>query len=158
MDDDTKCMAADADVVDWLERFARHVRERDFDRGSTMFHRDVIGYGTWTPTAVGLDALIDEQWRPVWQRTTGFRFDTETASVIRHDGADGTELRVVTSRWASCGEPTNGHAEPFERRGRATIVLRRDTPDAPLLALHTHFSLDPNATLDGRPAESAQDE
>jgi ketosteroid isomerase-like protein len=125
----------------WLERFAACVRARDYDAGRELFADDVVGFGTYTPYAEGLDELVENQWKPVWSATRDFHFDLAGARVeIRG------ELAWVATEWSSTGIGPTG--QTFERRGRVTIVLRRDP--AGWRAVHTHLSHNPNATLDGR--------
>ena len=134
-------------VADWLDRFARCVRDGDMAAGREMFACEVVGFGSWTVAAVGLETLVRDQWSQVWPRTRGFRFDLDGGTVFEQPGPEGAGLFVVAVPWSSQGVRENGPA--FERRGRATIVLRRSHPERALLAHHTHFSLNPPGTLDG---------
>ena len=129
------------EVEQWLERFAACVRARDYDAGRKLFAHDVVGFGTYTPFAEGLDKLVENQWKPVWSATRDFRFDVAGARIEVRG-----ELAWAAANWSSTGIGPGG--ETFERRGRATIVLRRDCDG--WRAVHTHLSHNPNATLDGR--------
>ncbi|KRC64890.1 hypothetical protein ASE12_09030 [Aeromicrobium sp. Root236] len=120
-------------VKAWLRDFAAAVRERDYARARTMFHPDAEGFGTVAERWTGLDQLHAEQWHGVWERTTGFAFDLDSATVFDDDG-----LVVAISEWSSEGLRSDGTVG--RRDGRATIVLVRD--DA-LRAVHTHFSMVP---------------
>jgi ketosteroid isomerase-like protein len=129
------------EVEQWLDRFAACVRARDYSGGRELFADDVVGFGTYTPYADGLDELVQNQWEPVWSATRDFRFDLAGARVQTRG-----DLAWVAAGWSSTGIRRSGHT--FERRGRVTIVLRRDP--AGWSAVHTHLSHNPNATLDGR--------
>ena len=50
----------DSQIQTWLRWFAQCVRKRDMDEGRAMFAPGVVGFGTWTPRAKGLDALIEQ--------------------------------------------------------------------------------------------------
>ena len=120
-------------VKTWLQDFAAAVRDRDYARARTMFHPDAEGFGTVAERWTGLDQLHAEQWHGVWERTTGFAFDLDSATVFEDDG-----LLVAISEWSSEGLRSDGTVG--RRDGRATIVLVRD---AALRAVHTHFSMVP---------------
>ncbi len=122
------------DVVRWLEEFASAVRAADYARGAKLFDAGALGFGTVTDRAEGLDVLIRDQWRHVWDATEGFRFDLDAARVEVRD-----DLAWVASTWSSTGFAAGG--EPFPRAGRATIVLRHGKDG--WRAVHTHFSLNP---------------
>ena len=118
----------------WLREFAKAVRDRDYAGARGMCRDDVTGFGTVSARYEGIDQLEDGQWRPVWNRTEGFEFDFDAATIW----ADET-LVVATSEWSSVGIDADGSRRP--RRGRATIVLAG--PDDELQAVHTHFSMTP---------------
>lgn len=120
----------------WLRAFAKAVRDRDYAGARGMCHDDVTGFGTVSSRYEGIDELQHEQWHPVWNRTEGFDFDVDAATVW----ADG-ELVVAISQWSSIGIES-GTRRP--RHGRATIVLAG--PDDGLRAVHTHFSMSPGYT------------
>jgi ketosteroid isomerase-like protein len=121
------------DVARWLEEFAAAVRAADYARGAALFDPGALGFGTVAERAEGLDVLIREQWRHVWDATEGFRFDA--GARIEVEGG----LAWVAATWSSQGFAADG--EPFPRVGRATIVLRRGAGG--WRAVHTHFSLAP---------------
>ena|SRR5690349_8960297 len=118
----------------WLAAFAAAVRERDYERGQSMFDADATGFGTVSTRYEGVDQLEHGQWREVWERTEGFTFDLDSAT-FRVDG----NLVVALSEWTSTGRDVGGSARP--RRGRATIVLIGT--DDEMRAVHTHFSMAP---------------
>ncbi len=117
-----------------LQEFAKAVRDRDYAGARGMCRGDVTGFGTVSTRYEGIDQLEDGQWRPVWDRTEGFEFDFDSATIW----VDET-LVVATSEWSSVGIDVDGSRRP--RRGRATIVLAG--PDDDLQAVHTHFSMTP---------------
>jgi len=82
-----------------------------------------------------LSAWIERQWDNVWPRTAEFRFDLANTMVMASpDGA----IAVAIAPWTSTGFHENGM--PFDRPGRATIVLARQ-PDGRWLGVHSHMSL-----------------
>lgn len=127
----------------WLESFAACVRARDFEGGRALFAPQVHGFGTLTPVVEDRQALHDWQWLPTWVRTREFRFEPATVRLLT--SPDGCQA-VVMAMWSSEGVDRPDHwglQPPYARRGRATIVLRRQL-DGSWLAFHTHFSLIPN--------------
>ncbi len=114
--------------------FSAAVRAVDYERGTTMFAPDVVGFGTYAGMRVGLDALVNGQWRNIWGVTRGFTFRLDEL----HLGVSGDQAWVAVP-WDSEGR--HGSGDWFDRPGRATIVLERR--DGRWLALHTHFSLYP---------------
>lgn len=133
-------------VRGWLSAFAACVRERDFAGGRSLFAADAHGFGTVMRVAAARAKLEKEQWGRVWPRTSGFRFERTGARV--EAGEDGL-LAVVMVTWKACNDAAPKRVV-FDRRGRATIVLRRERRDAPWMARHTHFSFDPPASKAGK--------
>lgn len=123
----------------WLEQFAHCVRARDFAAAQQMFDTNVSSFGTWTGRMDGLDDLVSRQWSNVWPKTTGFEIELQDA----FGGSDvsGSWAAVTWKSHALNGDGSRG----FERRGRATFVFRRDA--GKLLAVHTHFSMEPAGRL-----------
>ena len=78
---------------------------------------------------------MENQWKQVWPSIEGFRFDT--ASMRATVSPDG-RLAALAVTWTSTGFDRDG--EPFDRPGRATLVLAREPP-APWRGIHAHFSL-----------------
>lgn len=130
--DDQRAMDS---IRNWLEDFSQAVREVDYEAGRRLFAPEAVGFGTVTPMAVGLDALVDRQWMRVWNVTRGFRFDASTLV----GAVDGNAAWAVV-RWSSEGQRDGGW---FTRTGRSSFVFRRDPTG--WLAVHSHFSLDPAA-------------
>jgi ketosteroid isomerase-like protein len=131
-----------SEVRGWLTAMEECVRERNFERARTLFSPDVFAFGSLTPAAEGLDNLERDQWREVWNHTSGFRFELDLArSMALGQGA------CVAAPWRSLGVRTDGST--FERRGRATLVLQRVA--GRLVAVHSHFSLQSQDPKPGRP-------
>lgn len=118
----------------WLRGFAQAVRARDYAGAREMCHDDITGFGTVSQRYEGIDDLDHGQWRRVWDRTEGFEFDLDTATIWADEA-----FVVATSEWSSIGLDGDGSRRP--RRGRATIVLARHSNE--LQAVHTHFSMMP---------------
>lgn len=121
-------------IGSWLEEFAAAVRAVDYERGKTMFAPEVVGFGTYAGMRVGLDALVDGQWRNIWGVTRGFTFRLDEL----HLGISGDQAWVAAP-WDSEGQRDGAW---LDRPGRATIILERRNEQ--WLAIHTHFSLYPN--------------
>lgn len=125
---------------DWFREWNRHVSARDFECARGLFDVAVSGFGTYAAIVHGREALEREQWRNVWPRISGFRFEVD-----RLHGAIAGETAWAAVPWSSTGYHEDGTA--FDRPGRATVVLRRENDR--WLGMHTHFSLVP-----GTPARS----
>lgn len=118
----------------WLRAFSRAVRDRDFASGKSLFDAGVVSFGTVCSRADTLDELQANQWQFIWPNTRDFDFEyAEAATLVEGDQA------VIVAGWSSTGFKVDG--APFQRRGRATIVLRRQLSE--WKAVHTHFSLEP---------------
>lgn len=125
----------------WLDAFAACVRERDFAGGRALFAPDAHGFGTIVRVSTARAKLEKKQWGRVWPRTSGFRFERARARLeIAEDGL----MVVAMVTWKACNQAAPKRVV-FDRRGRATIVLRRAGENAPWIARHSHFSFDPPA-------------
>jgi ketosteroid isomerase-like protein len=122
------------DIELWLKAFARAVRDRNFAEGKNLFDDGVVSFGTVCFRVEGLDALAAQQWRAVWPNTEDFEFDYSSARASVE-----TRQAVVVAEWNSTGFARG--SVRFQRRGRSTLVLRRQTSG--WKAVHTHFSLAP---------------
>jgi ketosteroid isomerase-like protein len=142
-------MPAMSDATDevrkWLEAFETACRTRDFDAGRRMFAEDALAFGTWARAVSGLDNIEREQWRNVWPRIRGFRF--EERPTVRAAG----DTAWIAAAWSS--EATGPDGKPFARPGRGTFVLERR--GGRWLAVHSHFSLPPSQSAEahGRPQD-----
>ncbi len=146
---------ADADVrsslLDWLERFAAHVRAVDFAAARPMWDEEVIVFGTHQDLVQGREAAIANQWRNVWPRTEDFRFDLARTRVLAE--AEGS-LAVVIAPWTSMGFGPDGTS--FPRPGRATLVFQRSGDEWKVV--HSHMSLHrgvPQESFADRPIKAA---
>lgn len=119
----------------WMEGYAACVRARDFEGGRAFWHPDVIAFGTRQRLERGIDSFVATQWHAVWPRTAEFRFDLDAATILA--SADGA-MAVAIAPWTSTGFGTDG--QPFDRPGRATLVLTRG--ETGWRCVHSHLSLD----------------
>ena len=124
---------AEREVIGWLNEFETACRSSDFAAGRRMFATDAVAFGTWATTMSGLDNIEQEQWRRVWPRIRGFRFEEHPVARVSGDSA------WVAAVWSS--EATAPDGKPFTRSGRATFVLARR--DGRWQAVHSHVSLLP---------------
>ncbi len=125
-------------IAAWVDRWGACVAAVDFDGAKPLFSADVVGFGTHKAFVEGLDALAGEQWGNVWPTIRDFRFQTE--DLIAMVSPDRLLANAIVP-WTSTGFHEDG--SEFDRPGRATIVLTRDSLDAPWQGRHTHFSLRP---------------
>jgi ketosteroid isomerase-like protein len=124
-----------AEIRDWLDRFAACVREVDYARARSFWHSDIVIFGTYQELVKSLSEWTERQWDNVWPRTAEFRFDLASTTVmVSPDRA----MAVAIAPWTSTGFHQDG--TPFDRPGRATIVLARQ-PDGRWLGVHSHMSL-----------------
>lgn len=128
-------MPLNEDVRDWLKRWQDMIAQGDYSRAKHLFAQDVTGFGTVAVRAEGIEELCRKQWENVWTRTWGFAFDTQAMRVWRDGHLVGAALE-----WISNGKDAVS-GQPFTRHGRCTIIWRIE--DDHLVALHTHFSLNP---------------
>jgi ketosteroid isomerase-like protein len=125
------------EVLGWFRHLERCVRAVDYSGARPIFAEEAVGFGTYGAMLDGLDALVAGQWQNIWPNIQDFTFDPETLRF----GADGALVWAIC-RWDSLGKDADGR--PFDRPGRATVILTRR--DGQLKALHTHFSLVPHPT------------
>jgi ketosteroid isomerase-like protein len=125
---------SEREVLEWLRTFEAACRERDFAGGRGMFAPDALAFGTFAASVHGLENIEREQWRNVWPRIRGFRFDDRPAIHASQDSA------WIATEWSSEATGPDGH--PFRRPGRATLVLARR--DGRWRCVHSHFSLLPS--------------
>lgn len=126
------------EIKKWLTRFAVCVRERNFAGGREMFYEDVVCFGSRAEILIGLDDLIERQWKEIWPNITGFHFLTDRFHCEM--SADGRTACVIVP-WISTGYHEDGTS--FPRPGRVTILLVRDSEQGAWQAKHTHYSLYP---------------
>src|SRR5262245_27140908 len=131
--------AAHASVRDWIAAWGSEVASVDIAAARLRFDPDVVAFGTYAGVVHGIDALEAEQWRNIWPTIDGFTFRLDELVVLA--SADGCQAVAVVP-WDSGGRGADGAA--YDRPGRATVVLRRQSTDAPWFGVHTHFSLVPS--------------
>ena len=127
--------ATTAAVRDWLDRFAVCVRQVDYAAARPFWHPDIVIFGTYQELVRSLSAWTESQWDNVWPRTSEFRFDLTNTTVMASPDA---LMAVAIAPWCSTGFHQDG--TPFDRPGRATIVLARQL-DGRWLGVHSHMSL-----------------
>jgi ketosteroid isomerase-like protein len=143
--------ATAAEVRDWLDRFAACVREVDYAAARPFWHTEIVIFGTYQELVKSLSGWTDRQWDNVWPRTAEFRFDLANTMVMT---SPDDAMAVAIAPWTSTGFNENGL--PFDRPGRATIVLARQ-PDGRWLGVHSHMSLArgvPQESYGKRPVKS----
>lgn len=138
------------DILSWLDRFAGFVRDVDYASAYPLFHPNVLAFGTHRDVIPDLNAWMRSQWDSVWPRTSDFRFVLEDVHVLL--SADGTVATAIAP-WLSTGYASDGM--PFERPGRATMVLQY--VDGRWLCVHSHMSLNrgvPQTSYGNRPVKA----
>ena len=127
-------------AVNWLNDFAKCVREVDYESGRKLCLENIVSYGTVAGAVRGLDNLVERQWMKIWPNTEGFHFLTEGIDVW------GEGVLAIGVEWQSTGIGVNGTR--FDRRGRSSIVLTE--VEGSLFASHTHFSAIPQPSFPER--------
>jgi ketosteroid isomerase-like protein len=124
-----------ADVTAWFDTLAAHVRDVDFAGARSIFAPDMVAFGTFTDFMTGREAAEQQQWRSVWQHIDDFRFRRDVRAIVSPDRLQAVGMAVFDS---------TGYRQddtPYDRPGRATVVLVRTDVAAPWVAQHTHLSL-----------------
>ncbi|MDQ3738812.1 MAG: DUF4440 domain-containing protein, partial [Actinomycetota bacterium] len=116
----SSCDAAFVSVSDWMRAWGAEVAAADLEAARRRFAPDVVAFGTHAHVVHGLDALHDEQWFKVWPAIAGFTFRLDDLAVLV--SPDGRQAVAVVG-WDSTGFTADG--EPFDRPGRATVVMQR---------------------------------
>jgi ketosteroid isomerase-like protein len=131
--------APDDDVAlvrQWFQRLQLHVQAVDFAGAHSLFSDDLITFGSFNPFTIGREANEEEQWRTVWGRIDRFRWRLDDLrTIISGDRLTAVGMAVFDS---------TGYTEavtPYERPGRATVVLRRGTISEDWIGHHMHVSL-----------------
>lgn len=139
-----------AEILEWLEVFAGHVRAVDYASARPMWHPDLLAFGTFNDVIQGLETAIATQWDNVWPRTADFAFDLAGTHVLA--SADGT-MAVAVTPWTSTGFHPDGSR--FDRPGRATMTYAKH--DGAWRCVHSHMSLNrgvPQASHANRPVKA----
>lgn len=124
-----------AGVTAWFDTLATHVRDVDFAGARPIFSPDMIAFGTFTDFMTGREAAEQQQWRNVWQHIDNFRFRPDIRAIVSPDRLQAVGMAIFDST----GYRQDG--TPYDRPGRATVVLVRADIASPWLAQHTHLSL-----------------
>jgi ketosteroid isomerase-like protein len=126
----------DLSIVEWVADWGAEVAAADIRSARHRFDEELIAFGTYADVVVGRDAVEAGQWSHIWPAIEDFEFLLEDLRVrLSPDGL----MAVAIVPWSSSGIDADGN--PFDRPGRATIVLERDAVGAPWSGTHTHFSL-----------------
>lgn len=137
-------------VRDWVAGWSAEVAAADIRAGRERFATDLVAFGTHADVVAGREQVEAAQWSQIWPRIEDFAFLVD--DLVVQGSPDGL-LAVAIVPWTSVG--INADGTRYDRPGRATIVLARESPDAPWVGTHTHFSLArgvPQSTYGDRPA------
>lgn len=126
-----------ASVAEWLDAWGQQVASVDFESARGLFRNEVIGFGTWMDLVEGLDELECRQWRSIWPAIRHFHHDTKNS--LRVTVSPDRLMAVGLVIWTSTGFDEDGRQ--YDRPGRTTVLLTRDSLGSPWRALHTHVSL-----------------
>ena len=120
----------------WFQRLQLHVQSVDFAGARPLFADDLITFGSFNPFTIGREANEEEQWRTVWGRIDRFRWRLDDLRTI----LSCDRLMVVGMVvFDSTGYSEDG--VPYERPGRATVVLGRRAIGEDWVGQHMHVSL-----------------
>ena len=122
----------------WFQRLQLCVQTVDYSGSRPLFAEDMITFGTYTAFTIGRDATEAEQWRHVWGQIDQFRWRLDDLrTILSTDRLTAVAMAV----FESTGYTNDG--KPFDRPGRATVVLGRQAVGEEWVAQHTHVSLFP---------------
>lgn len=119
----------------WLLQWEDAINACDFAGARLLFSPDVVSFGTLAGAMAGLQELEASQWRKVWPFIKDFKFDSPVVLL----GGKPALSAVIVSLWHSKGKA--GEGGWYDRKGRATLVLRLD--NGLLRCCHSHLSMDP---------------
>ena len=125
-----------ASLTEWVDRFSGHVANLRYDDAAAMMDPDVNSFSTWQDVVVGVDHFVNGQWRNVWPTMTDFVLLT---GKMRARVSGDRLMAAVMVTWTSTGYSEDG--APFDRPGRCSFVLVRDSVDGPWRGVQGHFSL-----------------
>lgn len=120
----------------WLDGFSAEIQSLDYGAARERFVPDVTTFSTHKNIVANLDEFEHGQWRHVWHSSTGFHWVT---AEMRFGTSPDRLMAWIAVPFASTGYHEDG--TPFDRPGRGSLVLTRDSPDAPWLGVHVHVSL-----------------
>ncbi len=120
----------------WFQRLQLHVQTVDFAGARPLFAEDLITFGSFNPFTIGREANEEEQWRTVWGRIDQFRWRLDDLrTLLSQDRLMAAGMAVFDS---------TGYSEdgvPYDRPGRATVVLGREAVGEEWVGRHMHVSL-----------------
>ena len=123
-------------VAAWVAAWGAEVAAADIRSGRQRFDAGLVAFGTHADVVVGRDAVEAGQWSQIWPAIEDFAFLIDDL-VVRVSPDELMAVAIVP--WVSTGIDAEGKA--FDRPGRATVVLERESGDDAWTGTHTHFSL-----------------
>jgi ketosteroid isomerase-like protein len=125
-------------IAAWFETWARLVADVDFKRVRELFVEDAVAFGSKVEMVTSREALEREQWRPIWPTMADYAYDLSTLEIC-------TSPDRLMAMGAAIFHSTGFHRDGtrFERPGRVTATLMRETVDASWFCTHSHVSLTP---------------
>jgi len=125
-----------ASVRRWFQRLQLHVQAVDYVGARPLFAENIVTFGTFSAFTIGREATEKEQWRTVWSRIDRFRWQIDDLRII----ISGDRLTAVgMALFESIGYTEDG--TPYDRPGRATVILGRSAVGDAWVAQHIHASL-----------------
>ena len=128
-------------LKEWVDRFSGHVANLRYDDAAAMMDPAVNSFSSWTDVVVGVEHFVNGQWRNVWPTMTDFVLLTDK---MRCRTSPDRLMATVMVTWTSTGYAEDG--TPFDRPGRCSFVLLRDSLDGPVAGRAGPFLAD-----EGRP-------
>lgn len=120
----------------WMDDFGREIEALDYASAKGRFDPQVVTFSTFMDLVTDRDQFEREQWRKVWPSASNFRWHTESmCSLLSPDRL----MAFVALTWGSTGYHEDGTT--FDRPGRATFVLVRDSLGENWRGIHAHVSL-----------------
>ena len=136
MPDDAATQQDRESLTVWLDGFSTEIQTLDYETARKRFVQDVTTFSTHKNIVSNLDEFGHDQWRHVWHTSTGFHWAT---AEMRFGTSPDRLMAWIAVPCASTGYQEDGTA--FDRPGRGSLVLARESLDAPWLGLHVHVSL-----------------
>jgi ketosteroid isomerase-like protein len=101
----------------WFQHLQLHVQAVDFVGARSLFAEEIVTFGTVRAFTVGREATEREQWRNVWSRIDGFRWQLDDLRVLI---AGDRRTAVGMALFDSIGYAEDG--TPYDRPGRSTLM------------------------------------
>src|SRR5215210_3832004 len=96
----------------WFQHLQLHVQAVDFVGARSLFAEEIVTFGTVRAFTVGREATEREQWRNVWSRIDGFRWQLDDLRVII---SGDRRTAVGMALFESVGYAADG--TPYDRPG-----------------------------------------